>query len=261
MPTLKNQCVTCEELERICSGGGDLCNFNAGSSGGDDGYTRTFENSSSTPQLIKWTFEAYSVKDRFIVAGSINPPVDTGCVSGGHEGYFVLAGSGVMTVTVVGACDGPGTAWNFSLRCINLPTSSVSYNESYGFDVCPTVLLPCPPSGPPGGETCSNRVVGPVELYFTSTLPAEISNLGILYPVAAVTYQADNFGFASGASGQVGCDGTDACVTCSKSGIIEPFYDAAAGNYYISAYAQNAPHGGPYGLAVSATLTFSFSPP
>ena len=259
MPTLKNQCVTCAELDAICAGGGDVCNINVSGSGGNEGYSRTFTNSSSTPQLIKWGFEAFGVKDQFIVSGSIDPPVDTGCVSNFHEGYFVLAGLGTMTISVVGSCAGGGTAWNFSLRCITLPTSSVNYNERYGYDVCPIVLPPCGAGGE--GESCAGRVVGPVELSFTSTIPEEIRNLGIVYPVAAVTYQADNFGFASGASGQVGCDGTNSCIQCFQSGVIEPFYDPATGKYYISAYAQNSPHGGPYGLTVSATLTFSFSPP
>ena len=258
--TLRNQCKTCAEIQESCEEVGDLCNFNASSSGGDEGYEQTFTNLLDEIQLIKWRFNAYSVKDGFIVGGDVTPAVNTGCVSGEFEGYFVLEALGVAVVKVDAACAGGGTAWNFSLNCINLPTSSVSYNEVHGFDECPRVLPPCYGGTPVPGETCAGRTIGPLDLEFPETIPEEIRNLGIVYPAAAITYQADNFGFASGASGEVGCNGTNACVICSQSGVIEPFFNSSTGKYFISAYAQNAPHGGPYSLIVSATLTFQSSP-
>ena len=130
--------------------------------------------------------------------------------------------------------------------------SSDSYFENHGFDECPNVGEPCP-SGD-GTPSCANAQIGPVVLY-SEEFPTEC--LETKSAKAAVSYYADNFGYATGQSGQVGCPSSNDCNICSQSGIITPFIEGGSGGksrMYIRAFARNAPHGGPYSLSVSASF-------
>jgi hypothetical protein len=126
-----------------------------------------------------------------------------------------------------------------------------TYAAGYGFEECPNVSEPC---GGDGSASCANLIIGPITLE-SNPFPSEC--LKIFDPFAAVGIRADNFGFAFGQIGEVGCPPSNACVTCSESGTVTPFIENAGDGQSImtvTAFAQNAPHGGPYSLNVSATF-------
>ena len=135
-------------------------------------------------------------------------------------------------------------------NCCDMESSDYYY-EAYGFDVCPFVSEPCG-----GAETasCANLKIGPVVLY-SEEFPTEC--LETKSAKAAVYYSADNFGFVTGKSGQVGCPSTNACDLCDQYGVITPFIEGGSGGksrMYIRAFGQNGPSGGPYNLLVTANF-------
>jgi hypothetical protein len=80
-------------------------------SGGVQGLQRTF--SVLKGDLIRYSFDSYSVPDSLQISDGVSPPVGTpGFVSGQSSGAFV-AQSDKITVTVVGSS--PGTAWLLDL--------------------------------------------------------------------------------------------------------------------------------------------------
>ena len=129
--------------------------------------------------------------------------------------------------------------------------SSDDYNEIHGSGECPKVSEPC------GGDetaSCASLKIGPVVLY-SEEFPTKC--LETKSAKAAVSYGADNFGFATGQAGQVGCPSSNACQLCSQYGIITPFIERKSGGksrMFIRAFAQNSPHGGPYTLSVYAAF-------
>jgi len=131
--------------------------------------------------------------------------------------------------------------------------NTASYYEAHGSDECPNVSPPCVPPGGPS-PSCANLKIGPITLR-SDPFPTEC--LEILRPEAAIGYFADNFGFASGQRGRVGCPPNNDCSVCGQMGSVIAFVDNVGGGksrMRITAYAQNAPHGGPYSLAVTASF-------
>lgn len=129
--------------------------------------------------------------------------------------------------------------------------SSDFYFETHGYGECPDVSEPC---GSAETASCANLKIGPVVLY-SEEFPTKC--LETKAPKAAVSYSADNFGYATGQAGQVGCPSSNACQLCGQQGIITPFIEGGSGEksrMYIRAFAQNSPHGGPYTLSVSASF-------
>lgn len=142
--------------------------------------------------------------------------------------------------------------------CCSQDQGTKSFFESHGFGECPNVGQPCPTGT--GVPSCAGRVIGPITLK-SDSFPSEC--LIKFKPVAYISYSADNFGLASGAKGKVGCASTSTvnCEICSKTGVITPFVESAGSGksrMKITAFGQNAPHGGPYSLAVTAY--FSLEP-
>ena len=139
--------------------------------------------------------------------------------------------------------------------CCPISLGTKSFSEEHGYDECPKVDEPC------GGDetaSCSGRTIGPINLR-SDPFPTEC--LKNLKPVAAVSLSADNFGMASGESGQVGCPPSNACTICGASGTVTPFVESAGNGksrLRITAKGQNSVHGGPYSLFVTAT--FSLQP-
>jgi hypothetical protein len=142
--------------------------------------------------------------------------------------------------------------------CCPISLGTKSFSEAHGSDECPNVGEPCPSGPDPGSPSCSGRTIGPINLR-SDPFPTEC--LKNLKPVAAVSLAADNFGMASGESGQVGCLPTNACTTCDQSGTVTPYVESAGNGksrLRITAKGQNSVHGGPYALFVTAT--FSLQP-
>lgn len=141
--------------------------------------------------------------------------------------------------------------------CCPIDLGTKSYSEYHGFDQCPNVGEPCPSGPNPDSPSCAGRRIGPVTL---RSDPFPTDCLKKLKPIAAISYSADNFGYASGESGQIGCPSTNECITCGASGTVTPFVESAGSGrsrMKITAYAQNAPHGGPYSLTVTATFSLT----
>lgn len=139
--------------------------------------------------------------------------------------------------------------------CCTQDLGTESYFETHGSDECPNVGEPCP-SGD-GTPSCANARIGPISLRSDEF---QTDCLDKLKPVAIIGYSADNFGLASGESGEVGCPSTSTiiCDSCSEIGEVTPFVDSVGNGksvMRITAFAQNAPHGGPYSLAVTATFS------
>lgn len=62
-----------------------------------------------------FTYQAFSVPDRFQVIHQGNTLLDTGSVSGGATVSLTFSGSPLITVIVIGSA--PGTAWNYTVGC------------------------------------------------------------------------------------------------------------------------------------------------
>jgi len=141
--------------------------------------------------------------------------------------------------------------------CCPISLGTKSFREFHGIGECPKVSEPC------GGDetpSCSGRKIGPIML---RSDPFPTDCLKKLKPFAAVSLSADNFGMASGESGRVGCPplNNKNCGICGAFGAVTPFVESAGNGksrMKITAYGQNAPHGGPYSLSVTAS--FSLEP-
>ena len=139
--------------------------------------------------------------------------------------------------------------------CCPISLGTKSFSEEHGTGQCPKVSEPC------GGDeyaSCAGRKIGPITLR-SDPFPTEC--LKKLKPVAAVSLTADNFGYASGESGRVGCPSSNICSICGQSGTVTPFVESAGNGksrMKITAFGQNSPHGGPYSLFVTAS--FSLQP-
>lgn len=130
--------------------------------------------------------------------------------------------------------------------------STDSYSEYHGTNECPGVGEPCP-SGT-GSPTCAGFRIGPIDLY-SEEFPTFC--LRSKQPKASVAYSADNFGFVTGQSGQIGCPSSNECVICGESGVLTPFVETVSpttSRLKLTAFAENAPHGGPYSLYVTANF-------
>lgn len=127
-----------------------------------------------------------------------------------------------------------------------------SYSEYHGYDECPDVSPPC---GFDETASCSGLTIGPITLR-SDPFPTEC--LKKFKPVAAVSLSADNFGMATGQSGQVGCPPSNTCLICGEYGIITPFVQSVGNGkskMSIKATGGNSSHGGPYYLFVTASFT------
>lgn len=129
-----------------------------------------------------------------------------------------------------------------------------SYSESHGFDECPDVAKPCggDDSGSCSGATISGDFISkefPEECFEEKT------------PKASFVLYADNYGYVQGAGAPDKCSnfGTDECVQCFHTGIVDPIIlDGAPGfkKMKVLYFAQNAPHGGPYSIDVTVDFYF-----
>lgn len=113
-------------------------------------------------------------------------------------------------------------------------------------------------SGPPcGGGTPENvgATVGPEAIY--SAVNFNTKCLEKFKVKVLVDFIADNYGYVRGdGDASVTCplDNND-CNLCIKQGTIDAYIErvnATESRAYVIAYAANAPHGGGYGMAVSA---------
>lgn len=130
-----------------------------------------------------------------------------------------------------------------------------SYSESHGFGECPKVAKPCggSDSGSCSGATIRGELVSEE---FPESCFEEYT------PKANFSLQADNYGYVQGEGAPVKCPnfGTDQCTTCGFTGDVDPIIlDGAPGfkKMKVLYFAQNAPHGGPYGIAVSVYFYFT----
>ena len=77
--------------------------------------TTTVHSLGRTSGTFAFTYEAFSVPDRFEVIYEGRTLLDTGSVSGGATHSLTYAGSAtVVTVTVTGPS---GTAWEYTVGC------------------------------------------------------------------------------------------------------------------------------------------------
>lgn len=121
------------------------------------------------------------------------------------------------------------------------------FSESHGWEECPDVAPPC---GGSESASCAGATIGPITLK-SKRYPKACTQGRV--PKAAVSYSADNFGFASGMIGQVGCAAHNDCLICDEYGIVTPFETSMPNNEVelsVRAHATNSPHGGPYDLWV-----------
>jgi hypothetical protein len=100
------------------------CSFGDGASGGDQGYSNTFNlNRVGVETTIQITFEAFTQKDAITVTAG-GQTFSSGCISGNVTHLMYLPnGADTITVSVQPNCaGGTGTAWNFSINCVdNVP--------------------------------------------------------------------------------------------------------------------------------------------
>lgn len=99
--------------------GAVACN-NSTTNGGNTPDTQSY-NLGQNSGTFDFTYEAYGVKDRFIVTYEGGTLFDSGCISNGTTRPLSYSGgSRTVTVEVVPNCDGDtGTAWNYTVACPN----------------------------------------------------------------------------------------------------------------------------------------------
>jgi hypothetical protein len=89
-----------------CPGGSD--------SGGQGTFTKVFNVGSAYPATFSFSYQAYTVQDRFIISGAAS--YDTGNVSGSRTISIAKTSAGqFITVTVEAPI--AGTLWNYSVGC------------------------------------------------------------------------------------------------------------------------------------------------
>lgn len=94
------------------------CGTSATASGGDEGYTRTY-NLGGTSGTMSLTFETYSVQDRIKVMYQGATLIDTGCVGANGTKSAPYSGTATQATVVVepNCAGGSGTAWDFTFNC------------------------------------------------------------------------------------------------------------------------------------------------
>ncbi len=80
-------------------------------SGGYEGSSQTLTLSALTGSTIKYTYEHYTIKDRFIIKYEGKILVDTGFIGGQHTGTVAVPAGTATEVQVIVATDTQGTAW------------------------------------------------------------------------------------------------------------------------------------------------------
>ena len=89
-----------------CPGGSD--------SGGQGTFTKVFNVGSAYPATFSFSYQAYTIQDRFIISGAAS--YDSGSVSGSRTLNIAKTSEGqYITVTVEAPLS--GTAWNYSVGC------------------------------------------------------------------------------------------------------------------------------------------------
>jgi hypothetical protein len=159
-------------------------------------------------------------------------PFPAGFGSGG-------GGIGGTTTTTTSTTTTPGP-------CI----PGTNYYDNYiWFDICPDVGEPC--GGDPVGS-CSNLSIGPVRIYsdYISASCAQASH------TVVVNGFFDNFGWIEGSDRKVEIAASDACDTSNIRDTLIPYVEnnGDSSRLYVEAFVQNAPHGGPYGMIITATF-------
>lgn len=132
---------------------------------------------------------------------------------------------------------------------------SKTFLEKHWWDECP--VSTCGQPGVPG--SCSLSTIGPINIY--SDIFNNSCLKSIINPIlVTVSYSFDNFGYVEGQDGSFGCPADNDCNICQGSITIIPFIEFVSldqSRAYITAFAQNAFHGGPYSLQINATFNFS----
>jgi hypothetical protein len=89
---------------------------NAQTTSGGAGVTTNTHALGATSGTFTFTYDAFTVPDRFQVLYEGQPLLDTGFVSGASSRSIAFSGSSsTVTVTVTGSA--PGTAWNYTVGC------------------------------------------------------------------------------------------------------------------------------------------------
>jgi alpha-tubulin suppressor-like RCC1 family protein len=129
------------------------------------------------------------------------------------------------------------------------PGTNNYYNYVW-FDVCPNVRVPC---GDDPVGSCAGLSIGPVEIYsnYITTSCASENHTAI------ISGFFDNFGWIEGTNGRIEMPFSDACETTNVTGTLIPYVeiDGISGRLYLLAFAENAPHGGPYGMDIQVQFT------
>lgn len=90
-----------------CPGGGD--------SGNQGTFTKVINVGSAFPASFTFTWTAYQIQDRFVIAGAAS--LDTGFVSGTNVAVTVPKTSANQFITVTVYAPTSGTAWNYTVGC------------------------------------------------------------------------------------------------------------------------------------------------
>jgi len=113
-PSTPSGYATCVESDQMpvfdeivdCPGGGDA--------GNQGTFTKVINVGSAFPGSFSFSYEAYTVQDRFVISGAAS--LDTGFVSGSSTVTVPKTSAGsLITVTVFAPTS--GTAWNYSVGC------------------------------------------------------------------------------------------------------------------------------------------------
>ena len=110
-PSGYGTCTTSDEVDVFdeiidCPGGGD--------SGGQGTFTKVINVGTAYPASFDFTYQAFTIKDRFIISGAAS--YDSGNVSGSQT-VSIAKTSADPYITVTVEAPLSGTAWNYSVGC------------------------------------------------------------------------------------------------------------------------------------------------